>query len=165
MMAMPIISLTCHSTNVKGHNDISLESHSQPVFFPDVTFFDDLYTHLRMRKLQTLPLLHYVIVREAAMRCNYVYYLRVESTEAYGVLVAMERWRSTRPWGAERWLVGLPTCMTAAKVRRRVTATKDKCVKRWAVYPLRIQGSRSHFGPRRNRTIRGWGLSMRCFIK
>lgn len=59
-----------------------------------VTFFDDLCTHLRMRKLQTLPLLHYVIVREAgwpAMRYNYVYYLRVESTEAYGVLVAMER--------------------------------------------------------------------------
>ena len=35
MMAIPILRLDCLSTNVKGHNDISLQSHSQAVFFPD----------------------------------------------------------------------------------------------------------------------------------
>ena len=34
MMAMPILSLDYLSTNVKGHNDISIESPAQPVFFP-----------------------------------------------------------------------------------------------------------------------------------
>ena len=35
MTAIPILRLDCLSTNVKGHNDISLQSHSQAVFFPD----------------------------------------------------------------------------------------------------------------------------------
>ena len=50
---MTIVSPDYHSTNVKGHNDISIESHAQSVFFPERLqsdlFLGFLYP-LRMRR-------------------------------------------------------------------------------------------------------------------
>ena len=74
MMAVPILSLDYLSTNVKGHNDISIESPAQPVFFP-VGLQSDLFQYsmhpFAHAYLTQFAVLHYVIVHQAGypVRC------------------------------------------------------------------------------------------------
>ena len=65
MMAVPILSLDYVSTNVKGHNDISIESPALPVFIPgrlqSDLFQSSMYPSAHAY-LKPCAVLHYVIV-------------------------------------------------------------------------------------------------------
>ena len=71
MIVMSVLSLDHWNTNVKGHNDININSSAKPIFFPE-RLQSDVYrcswylsAHAYMAYLS---LLHYIILYEQATR-------------------------------------------------------------------------------------------------